>query len=292
MILVLGASGFAGLAVTRALAGLGVEVRGLVRRVDATDVVRAAGASDVIVADLRDLDAIETAARGSEGIFFLGPRFMPEEAALGKAVIDIAIRVGVRRFVLSGVYHPTIQALVNHRSKLEIEDHLYKTDLEYTVLQPARFMHGLLLSSWRRMAEEGVLADAFDSQAKMAYVDYRDVAHVAAIAFHDDRLVRGTFELAAPGEHSLHEIAAMVSEVFGRPIRAEQAPLHDYAPARSLLSNPYSADGFQRLRRYYGEYGFRGGNSLVLSAILGRPPSDFVSCATGLREAAAAHSLG
>ena len=134
--------------------------------------------------------------------FFLGPRFIPEEAEFGKAVIDIAIRVGVRRF-----------------------------------------MHGLLLSSWRRMAEEDVLADAFDSQAKMAYVDYRDVAHVAAIAFHGDRLVRGTFELAAPGEHSPHEIAAMVSEVFGHPIRAEQAPLHDYAPARSLLSNPYSADG-------------------------------------------------
>ncbi len=290
MILVLGASGFAGQSVTRALAGLGMEVRGLVRRAGATEAVRAAGASEVIVADLRDLGAVEAAARGCEGIFFLGPRFMPEEAALGKAVIDIAVRGGVRRFVLSGVYHPTIQALVNHRSKLEIEDHLYKTGLEYTVLQPARFMHGLLLSSWTSMAEEGVLADAFDCQAKMAYVDYRDVAHVAAIAFSEDRLIRGTFELAAPGEHSLHEIAAMMSEVFGHPIRAQQAPLHDYAPARGLLSNPYSADGFRRLRRYYDEYGFHGGNSLVLSAILGRPPSDFVNCATGLRAAAAAHS--
>ena len=61
-------SGLHGLAITPPLAGLGVEVRGLVRRVDATDVVRAAGASDVIVADLRDLDAIEAAARGNEGI--------------------------------------------------------------------------------------------------------------------------------------------------------------------------------------------------------------------------------
>lgn len=135
-----------------------------------------------------------------------------------------------------------------------------------------------------------MLADAFDSRAKMAYVDYRDVAQVAAIAFHEDRLVRGTFELAAPGQHSLHEIAAMVGEAFGHPIRAEQAPLHDYAPARSLLSNPYSADGFQQLRRYYDEYGFHGGNSLVLSTILGRPPSDFVNCATALREAAAVRS--
>ena len=287
MILVLGASGVTGLAVTRALAGRGTEVRGLVRRAAAAETVRAAGAVDVIVADLRDLRAIEAAARGSAGIFFIGPRFMPEEAALGKAVIDIAVGAGVRRFVLSGVYHPTIQALVNHRSKLEIEDHLYRTGLEYTVLQPARFMHGLLLSSWSRMAEEGVLADAFDSRAKMAYVDYRDVAEVAAIAFREDRLVRGTFELAAPGEHSLHEIAAVMSEVFGHPVRAVQEPLHDYAPARSLLANPYSADGFRRLRRYYDEYGFRGGNSLVLAAVLGRPPSGFADCATWLRAAAA-----
>ena len=40
------------------------------------------------------------------------------------------------------------------------------------------------------------------------------------------------------------------------------------------MANPYVRDGFMRLRRYYDDYGFRGGNPLVLEAILQRPPTD------------------
>ncbi len=277
-VLVLGASGHTGRAVTRALARRGVGVRGFIRNADAAEAVRDCGASEISVGDLRDLRAVEDAAQGADGVFFIGPRFMPEEAALGQSVIDIAVRAGVRRFVLSGVYHPTIAALVNHQTKARIEDHLYTTDLEFTVLQPARFMHGLLLSSWPQIVERGVLADAFAPDVAMAYVDYADVAEAASIAFTEDRLVGGTFELSAPGQPTLIELAAVFGEVLGRPLRAEQVPLADYAPAGSVLANPYSADGFRRLRDYYDRYGFHGGNSLVLGAILGRPPTEFADC--------------
>jgi len=277
MILVLGASGYTGLAVTRALAARGMEVRGFIRNADAAAGVRAAGAAEIVVGDLLDLRAVEGAAKGVDGIFFIGPRFLAEEAALAKAVIDIAVRAGTRRFVLSGVYHPSIRALVNHRSKRDTEDHLYQTDLEFTVLQPARFMHGLLLSSWTRIVEEGLLDDAFAADVKMAYVDYCDVAEVAAIAFCEDRLVRGTFELSADGQHTLHEVAAALSATLNRSVRAERVALLDYSPAGSLLTNPYSADGFRRLRSYYDRHGFHGGNSLVLAAILGRAPNDFAA---------------
>ena len=275
MILVLGASGYTGLAVTRALTSRGLRVRGLIRNSAHEAAVREAGAGEVVLADLRDLPAVHDAARGTDGIFFIGPRFMPEEAAVGKAVIDIAVRTGVRRFVLSGVYHPTIRALDNHQSKRLIEDYLYKTDLEYVVLQPARFMHGLLLSSWKRIKEDGVLVDAFRASAPMAYVDYGDVAEVVALAFAQDHLVRGTFELAATGQHTLHEVAAAVGKALGRPVHAQQVPLADYGPAAALLANPYSGEGFLHLRDYYDEHGFSGGNSLVLTTLLGRPPTTF-----------------
>lgn len=281
-VLVLGASGHTGLAVTRALARRGVPVRAFIRRAEAEPTVREAGATDVVVADLLDLGAVQAAARGVDGVFFIGPRFLAEEAALGKAVVDIAERVGVRKFVLSGVYHPTIQSLVNHRTKSEVEDHLYKSHLDFTVLQPARFMHGLLLSSWTRLREDGVLADAFDPASLMAYVDYDDVAEVAASAFTDDRLARGTFELAAPGQHTLTDLAATLDPVFGRPIRAEQVPLEHYGPARELMANPYSADGLRRLRQHYDAHGFHGGNALVLTTLLGRAPRDFAACAAHL----------
>lgn len=282
MILVLGASGYTGLTVVRELAAAGEPVRGFIRDAAKGDGVRAAGAAEVVVGDLQDLDAVERSARGTRGMFFIGPRFMPEEAALGKAVIDIAVRTGVARFVYSGVYHPTILELLNHQAKVPVEDHLYKTDLEFTVLQPARFMHGPILSSRERILKDGVLADAFAAGVKMAYVDYRDVAEVAAIAFTGQRLVRGTFELSAPGEFTLHEVAAAVGKAIGRDLRAEQSPMCDYGPAAGLLNHPFSAEGFHRLRGYYDKHGFRGGNSLVLETILRRPPRDFGTCAFAL----------
>jgi hypothetical protein len=48
------------------------------------------------------------------------------------------------------------------------------------------------------------------------------------------------------------------------------------------LNRPFSAEGFRRLRGYYERYGFRGGNSLVLEAILGQPPRDLGTCALDL----------
>lgn len=281
-VLVLGASGYTGRSVTRALANRDVPVRAFIRRPEAEAVALADGASEIVLGNLLDLRAVEDAARGADGIFFIGPRFMPEETELAEAVIAIAARCGVRRFVLSGVYHPTIRDLANHRAKVRVEDALYRSDLEFVVLQPARFMHGLLLSSWSRLLEDGVLADAFDPGNPMSYVDYRDVAEVVAIAFAEDRLVRGTFELAAEGEHALHDLAAACEGVLGRTIQAEQIPLESYAPARSLLRNPYSADGFNRLRSYYDAHGFRGGNSMVLRTILGREPADFAAALRNL----------
>lgn len=275
IVLVLGASGYTGLSVVRHLRAQGDHVRAFLRRPAAEADVRAAGANEVVIGNLLDLRAVAAAARGVDGIFFIGPRMLAEEAALGKAVIDVAVSSGARRFVFSGVYHPTIRSLFNHQSKRRIEDHLYATDLEFVVLQPARYMHGLLLPGWTRIVEDGLLLDTFSPESRLAYVDYNDVAEVVALAFHDDRLARGTYELSSPGEHTLHDIAAALSVATGRPIRAQQTPWDQLGPERRGMGNPYSEEGFKRLAAYYNQHGFRGGNSLVLDTILGRTPNGF-----------------
>jgi uncharacterized protein YbjT (DUF2867 family) len=283
MILVIGASGYTGLAVIRALAIRGTSSRALIRDRAKADIVQAAGATEIAVGDLRDVDSVELAATGCDGIYFIGPRFMPEEAQVGRAIIDIAVRVGVQRFVYSGVYHPSIRDLLNHQVKVEVEDWLYRTDLEFTVLQPARFMHGPVLSSWSRIMSEGVYLDAFSPDRPMAFVDYDDVAEAAAIALTEPTLLRGTFELST-GEYTGHEVAAHISAALGRPVRAEQAALEDYEPAQGpAMANPYAREGFARLRQYYDDYGFRGGNTLVLETILGRKPTDFPAFVTRLQ---------
>ena len=54
----------------------------------------------------------------------------------------------------------------------------------------------------------------------MTFVDYRDVAEVAAIAFATDELVGGAFELAAGGMLTRPEIAALISRHAPHPVVA------------------------------------------------------------------------
>src|SRR5579863_7271187 len=108
MILVVGAAGkFAGLVVP-ALAERGARVRGLVRKPEQAERVRAAGAAEIAVGDLNDPASLEAAFAGVEAVFYVAPAFLPDEAAVGKRVVETAIRTGVRRFVFSGVIHPVL----------------------------------------------------------------------------------------------------------------------------------------------------------------------------------------
>lgn len=120
------------------------------------------------------------------------------EAQVGLAMVDAARAAGARKFLYSGVIHPSIAAMTNHAAKLPVEEALYGSELDFTVLQPARFMQNFA-QSWDDIVENDCLAQPYALSSKMCSVDYRDVADVAAMAMTGDELSYGTFELCAPG---------------------------------------------------------------------------------------------
>jgi uncharacterized protein YbjT (DUF2867 family) len=196
-VLAIGATGqYAGLVVP-ALAARSVQVRALVHDPAKQDQVLKAGADETVTGDLRDPASLRAALHGVEGVFLIIPAFAPDTPELGTGVIAAAQAAGVRRIVYSGVYHPSL-SLVNHASTRPIEEAVYRSDLEFTVLQPAMYMQGLL-GGWTSAVERGVFVMPYSKDSAMTFVDYRDVAEVAAIAFAADELVNGTFELAAGG---------------------------------------------------------------------------------------------
>jgi len=89
-------------------------------------------------------------------------------------------------------------SLVNHASTRPIEEALYNSELDFTVLQPAMYMQALA-GTYRQALQSSTVIMPWSKESRMTYVDYRDVAEAAAIAVTDDRLARGTFELAAGG---------------------------------------------------------------------------------------------
>ncbi|HEV7320353.1 MAG TPA: NmrA family NAD(P)-binding protein [Ensifer sp.] len=286
-ILVVGATGrFAGLVVPE-LARRGARVRALVR--DAAQGAHATllGVSQVAIGDLRERASLDRALAGADGVFHIGPAFAPDEAAMGVSMVEAAVRAGVRKFAFSSVIQPTNTWLKNHAAKIPVEDALYSSPLEYTILQPANFMQNLH-AAWPSVLATGILAEPFPKTARIARVDYRDVAEVAAIALTEDRLAYATLELCAEGRHNREEIALMISEALARPITAGTIDFHEWAKPIRAKYTGHQLEMLARVHAHYADVGL-GGNSLALRAALQREPR---SLQNFIRELALASNQG
>jgi uncharacterized protein YbjT (DUF2867 family) len=269
LILSIGADGrFAGMVVPE-LVRHGATVRGLVRKPENADRARGNGAAEVAIGDLANPATLDVALRGVGGVFYIAPVFARDEAQLGLNMVQAAQRAGVRRFVFSSAIHPTLD-LENHAAKVPVESALYGSGMEYVVLHPTTFFQNLV-AGWPAVLAQGVLAEPFSRTARVARVDYRDVAEVAAIALTEDRLAYGTFELVADGWPSREDIAAVMSDVLGRRIEAAQPSFEDWAAKAKLPYDDRQKGLLKRMYDFYGRHG-SGGNSLTLRAILGRQP--------------------
>lgn len=269
-VLVVGAAGrFAGLVVPE-LARRGAVVRGLVRNDAKAAAAQAGGAAEIVFGDLRDRPSLDAALHGVDSVFHIGPAFAPDEAELGVAMVEAARQAGVRRFVFSSVIQATNTALANHASKIPVEAALHGSGMQYTILQPTNLMQNIG-AAWPGVLAGGVFAEPFPKTARVARIDYRDVAEAAAIALTGDRLAYGSFELCADGRPDREEIAALMSTALGRPIVAGEPGFAEWVAA---ARPPYDSRQLALLEKVFAHYAAHGqpGNGLVARAVLGREP--------------------
>jgi uncharacterized protein YbjT (DUF2867 family) len=277
-VLMVGATGKYASHVVPELKQRGVTIRALVRDKDKLDAAKQQGADEAVVGDLNDADSLRAAASEMDGVFHLNPAFAPNEAELGVAMVEAATAAGVRKFVFSSVIHPSISALSNHAAKRPVEEALCESGMQFIILQPTMFMQNFD-GGWKAVMEKGRFALPYSKHAKASYVDYRDVAEVAAIAMTSDRLDYGTFELCDAGMVDRVELAAMMSEALDSPlakpigtiIEAGEPTFEEWVQTAHIPAGAMR-DGMQKMYAHYDRYGFPGGNALILRAILGREP--------------------
>ncbi|MBP8672194.1 MAG: NmrA family NAD(P)-binding protein [Sphingobium sp.] len=270
-VLIIGAGGMFGRHVAPEVIARGGEVRGLVRHAAGKGVARAAGVKDIVVADLRDEPAMHQILKDVSRVFYIPPKFLPDEAAVGVRLVEMASEAGVERFVLSGVIHPFISEMANHCAKLPVQEALITSGMNYTILQPANLMQSIGSFFLRGVMDAGEYVDPGDKDKAICWVDYRDVAEAAAKALTEDSLSYGVFELSAAGMISMEAVVSMLSETLGRTITTRNQPVEEWV-AENLPPDPVLREGFIGMGKFYSRYGFSGGNDLALRAILGRAP--------------------
>lgn len=274
MILVTGAGGKTGKALISALAARGESVRAFVRREEHVAPVKAAGALESVVGDMRDSTAVRQAMEGVRGVYHICPNVNPDELMIGQVAIESARAADVVHFVHHSVLHPQTERMPHHWNKLRVEEALVASGLPFTVVQPAVYMQNML-AQWETVVARGVYAVPYPVQAQLSLVDLADVAEAAANILTELGHTRATYELVGTRALSQIEIAELLSLQLDRPVRAESQPVEDWErKARAAWMSEYQIETLIKMFTYYAQYGLSG-NPNVLGWLLHRTPTSF-----------------
>lgn len=274
MILITGAAGKTGQAVIPALVERDTAVRAFVYRQEQTTLVKELGAKEVVVGDMRNAATFRQATQGVRAIYHICPNMSPDEVTIGQTAIAAAHTAGVKHFVYHSVLHPQTEAMPHHWRKLRVEELLFKSGLDFTILQPAAYMQNVLVG-WTTVIEQGVYRVPYPVETRLGMVDLEDVATVAAIVLIEPGHAGAIYELAGPEVLTQTEVAAVLSQILGRDVRAEQMPIAVWTQqAHAAGLDADKIETLVKMFRYYEQYDFWG-NPRVLGWLLNRPPRRF-----------------
>ena len=264
-VLVIGAAGKTGRAVTRALVERGVPVRAAVRP-GSRGVPYAGELVRVVTLDLATGEGLHPAMDGVGGVYHLAPNVHPDEVGIARRVAHCAAAQGVSRFVFHSVLHPDDASMPHHQRKAEAERAIRARLEPVTVLRPAAYLQNLLDA-----ARSGRIAVPHSIDAPFTNVDLGDVAEVAALVLTEEGHGGATYDLAGPERLSVRDMAGIAAEVLGHRVEAVAVPLQDWVAGPGAALSDQGRDDLAAMFRSYDRRGLVG-DSTALSRLLRREP--------------------
>jgi uncharacterized protein YbjT (DUF2867 family) len=265
-ILVIGATGNVGRELVPRLVERGVEVRAATRRP-----ALASGQPGVepVEFDLERPSTFVPALAGVESVFLMA-RPGDEQADRSAAPLIAAMRQGAVRHVvnLTALGVDRLPATALHRVERAIEE----SGLGYTHLRPNWFMQifttAPLLPAIRATGAIRVPA----AEAKISFIDIRDVADVAREALLDPRHAGRAYSLTGGVGLDHSEVAAVISRVANRSV--VYVSTSDEETHAALGGAGLSPERVERLLGFYRlvRQGFSAPVSPDVASVLGRPP--------------------
>jgi uncharacterized protein YbjT (DUF2867 family) len=235
MILIAGATGNVGGAVTRILAEAGESARALVR-----DPGRQGLDPRItwVRADLNEPSTVAAALPGATAMFLLaGYPGLPQ-------ILDAARDTGVRRVVLlsslSAGGGDTGNVIAKYH--IESEEAIRASGLPYSFLRPPTFMTNTL--QWAPTIRDGGVVRATFPDVPTAVIDPQDIAAVAVVALRDTGTDNHIRELSGPQAMTPKDRIDVLSDVLGHRIGFEGLTdeqsaklLHEQLPAEYAEAN-------------------------------------------------------
>jgi uncharacterized protein YbjT (DUF2867 family) len=270
-VVVTGATGQQGGAVTRALLARGIPVRALVRAPDspAAELLRRSGV-ELAVGRLEEPASLERALAGTDTLFAVTTPFegVAAEAHKGIALVDVARRAGLAHLVYTSACHADQgTGIPSFESKLRVEQHLRASGVPFTIVAPVYFMENLLTPFSLSRLREGQYARWMPLERTLQQIAVEDVGRFCAWVFeHREDFLGRRIDIAGD-ELDGPQAAALLSRAMGQRIEALALSLEGFpaegelgqnvlALLRWLASTGFHAD-LPTLHRQYPEIGWR-----------------------------------
>lgn len=189
---------------------------------------------EVRACDYADAQAAEAALSGVDVLFMVSASETPDRVEQHRAFIDAAARAGVGHVVYTSFLNASPQATFTlARDHWATEEHLRASGLPHTLLRDSLYADFLPY-----MTVDGAIRGPA-GDGRVAAVAQDDIADAAVAVLRDPQAhVGATYDLTGPEALTLAEVAQVVMEVTGTPVRYEPETLEEAYASRASYGAP------------------------------------------------------
>jgi uncharacterized protein YbjT (DUF2867 family) len=218
--------------------------------------------------DFHEPATYDNAFRDVEKLFLVRP---PAIAAVWRSIfpaLRAAQRAGVRHVVFLSLLGAEQNPLVPHRW---IEWYLQSLEMDWTFLRPSFFMQNLSTTHREEIRDrDEIFVPA--GEGATSFIDARDIAAVAVRALTEAGHENAAYALTGAEALTYAEVAHVVSDVLGRPIRYRDPSLLDFVQ-RHLGERPLGLVLVMAGIYLTARLGLAARTTLDVERLLGRPPT-------------------
>jgi len=221
MIVVTGATGRIGKALVLQLSGGGFRVRALVR--DRAKAMAITNPNvEIVVCDTSRPEALTRYMKGADHLFLLTAAD-PLQVEHQGSLVEAARRAEVQHVVKLSVFGASPDApTALGRWHAQTEQQIETSGLQWTHLRPQFFMQNLLGFA-PAIANDRTLQAPLGA-GRIAMVDSRDVAAVAAVVLTNPGHAGHTYEITGPDAVSFQDIVSKINRVTDQPVSYVDMP--------------------------------------------------------------------
>jgi uncharacterized protein YbjT (DUF2867 family) len=210
--------------------------------------------------DLKNRSSLDAACRGVSAVISTASSTLSRQEGDSIQTVDLegqlnlvdaAKGANISRFVLISFPQVDIDFPLQ-AAKRRVEEHLKRSGLAYTILQPTFFMEVWLSPSLGFDAANGAAQIYGAGGNKMSWISYKDVAKFAVASVDNEKAFNAEIELGGPEALSPLEVVQTFEKLQARKFNVQHVPVEVLMAQKESATDPLQ-QSFAGLMLYYSQ---------------------------------------